>query len=111
MQKHFDLVWCCGTVRDKIFLPWIESLKDQGCRVLEGRKVTDFVVNEERGCISEVICEKESFKADALILAVGISTLQEIVQRRYRIETLVMYYYKKIKFRTRRFCFVFVDFL
>lgn len=81
VQKHFDLVWCCGTVRDKIFLPWIESLKDQGCRVLEGRKVTDFVVNEERGCISEVICEKESFKADALILAVGISTLQEIVQR------------------------------
>ncbi|KAH6777073.1 hypothetical protein C2S52_007495 [Perilla frutescens var. hirtella] len=80
-QKHFDLVWCRGTVRDKIFLPWIESLKAQGCRFLEGRKVTDVVLNEKSGCISEVVCEKESFKSDALILAVGISTLQEIVQR------------------------------
>ncbi|KAK6159603.1 hypothetical protein DH2020_006917 [Rehmannia glutinosa] len=80
-QKNFDMVWCRGTVRDKIFLPWIESLKSQGCRFLEGRKVTDVVLNEETGCISEVICEKESFKADALILAVGISTLQEIIQR------------------------------
>ncbi|KAI3446283.1 hypothetical protein Pfo_002948 [Paulownia fortunei] len=77
-QKHFDLVWCRGTVREKFFLPWIESLKAQGCRFLEGRKVTDIVLNEES--ISEVICEKESFKADALILAVGISTLQEIIQ-------------------------------
>lgn len=55
-------------------------MKIQGCRFLEGRKVTDVVVNEETGCISEVICEKESFKADAFILAVGVSTLQEIVQ-------------------------------
>ncbi|KAK4401372.1 hypothetical protein Sango_0877900 [Sesamum angolense] len=79
-QKNFDLVSCRGTIRDKIFQPWTESMKIQGCRFLEGRKVTDLVVNEETGCISEVICEKESFKADAFILAVGISTLQEIVQ-------------------------------
>ncbi|KAL0422929.1 UNVERIFIED_CONTAM: hypothetical protein Slati_3315800 [Sesamum latifolium] len=79
-QKNFDLVWCRGTIREKIFQPWTESMKNQGCRFLEGRKVTDVVVNEETGCISEVICEKESFKADAFILAVGISTLQEIVQ-------------------------------
>ncbi|KAL2476944.1 15-cis-phytoene desaturase [Forsythia ovata] len=79
-QKHFDLVWCRGTVREQIFQPWIESLKTQGCRFLEGRKVTDVALNEETGCITEVVCGKESFKADALILAVGISTLQEIIQ-------------------------------
>lgn len=83
VQKHFDLVWCRGTVRDKIFMPWMESLKNQGCRFLEGRKVTDLVLNEETGCIDGVVCGKESFKADALIFGVGISTLQEIVQRRY----------------------------
>ncbi|PIN19185.1 Amine oxidase [Handroanthus impetiginosus] len=79
-QKHFDLVLCRGTLREKIFQPWIESLKSQGCRFLDGREVTDVVLNEETGCISEVICEKESFKTDALILAIGISTLQEIIQ-------------------------------
>lgn len=79
-QKHFDLALCCGTIREQIFQPWIESLKTQGCRFLEGRKVTDVSLNEETGCITEVDCGKESFKADAIIFAVGISTLQEIVQ-------------------------------
>ncbi|XP_022897712.1 uncharacterized protein LOC111411409 [Olea europaea var. sylvestris] len=79
-QKHFDLVLCRGTIREQIFQPWIESLKTQGCRFLEGRKVTDVTLDEETGCITEVVCGKESFKVDAVILAVGISTLQEIVQ-------------------------------
>ncbi|KAG8368061.1 hypothetical protein BUALT_Bualt15G0006200 [Buddleja alternifolia] len=79
-QKNFDLAWCRGTVRETIFRPWMELLKTEGCRFLEGRKVTDVMVNEETGSISEVICEKESFKGDALIFAVGISTLQEIIQ-------------------------------
>ncbi|KAH7834243.1 hypothetical protein Vadar_014095 [Vaccinium darrowii] len=79
-QKDFDLVWCRGTVREKIFEPWMDSMRNQGCKFLEGRKVTDFYFNEETGCISEVICGKESLKADAVILAVGISTLQEIIQ-------------------------------
>ncbi|GFS34665.1 hypothetical protein Acr_00g0035250 [Actinidia rufa] len=79
-QKDFDLVWCRGTVKEKIFEPWMESMKNQGCKFLEGRRVTDVFVNRENGCISEVICGKESLKADAVILAVGISTLQEIIQ-------------------------------
>lgn len=83
IQKHFDLVLCRGTIREQIFQPWIESLKTQGCRFLEGRKVTDVTLDEETGCITEVVCGKESFKVDAVILAVGISTLQEIVQNRY----------------------------
>ncbi|KAI8533198.1 hypothetical protein RHMOL_Rhmol11G0278500 [Rhododendron molle] len=79
-QKDFDLVWCRGTVREKIFEPWMDSMRNQGCKFLEGRRVTDFYFDEETGRISEVICGKESLKADAVILAVGISTLQEIIQ-------------------------------
>lgn len=79
-QKNFNFVLCRGTVRERVFQPWMELMKSRGCRFLEGRKVTDLVLNNETGCVSEVICGKESFKADALIFAIGISTLQEIVQ-------------------------------
>ncbi|XP_059647437.1 uncharacterized protein LOC132293823 isoform X2 [Cornus florida] len=79
-QKDFDFVWCCGTVEEKIFEPWKDSMRNQGCKFLEGRRVTDFLFNGETRCISEVVCGKETLKADAVILAVGISTLQEIIQ-------------------------------
>lgn len=61
----------------------MDSLKTQGCKFLKGRKVTDMLVTGETNCISEVVCEKESFVADAVIFAVGVSTLQEIIQNRY----------------------------
>lgn len=83
LQKNFDMAWCQGTVRDKIFEPWKDYLKLNGCKFLEGRKVTDLFINEETGIISEVICGKESLKADAVILAVGISTLQELIENRH----------------------------
>lgn len=83
LQKHFDFVCCRGGVREKIFEPWMESLKSQGCKFLKGKKVTDVLLDEKSGRVSEVVCEKESFKADAIILAVGVSTLQEIIQNRY----------------------------
>ncbi|KAK9287102.1 hypothetical protein L1049_015513 [Liquidambar formosana] len=79
-QKDFDLVLCRGTVREKIFEPWMDSMRAKGCEFLEGRRVTNFLLNEETGCISEVVCGKKSYKADAVILAVGISTLQEIIK-------------------------------
>lgn len=79
-QNNVDKVWCRGTVKEKIFDPWVTSMKSRGCKFLEGRKVTDFFINEETGSVSEVVCGKESFKADAVILAVGISTLQEIIE-------------------------------
>lgn len=60
----------------------MDSMRNQGCKFLESRRVTDFYFDEETGRISEVICGKESLKADAVILAVGISTLQEIIQNR-----------------------------
>ncbi|KAK1561142.1 hypothetical protein Q3G72_034911 [Acer saccharum] len=79
-QKNFDLVWCWGTLKEKIFDPWMDSMRTRGCEFLDSRKVTDFVLNEETGCISEVVCGKEKYNADAVILAVGISTLQELVK-------------------------------
>ncbi|CAK9134563.1 unnamed protein product [Ilex paraguariensis] len=67
-------------IKEKIFEPWMDSMRNQGCKFLEGRKVTEFLLNEETGCISELACDKESLKADAVILAVGISSLQEIIE-------------------------------
>ncbi|KAK6282890.1 hypothetical protein POUND7_016715 [Theobroma cacao] len=80
-QKHFDVVFCRGTAREKIFEPWVESLKAKGCEMLEDKKVTDIIFNEETGCITEVVCGKETDSADTVILAVGIATLQEIIKK------------------------------
>lgn len=79
-QKDFDSVWCRGTVKEMIFEPWMNSMKELGCKFLEGRRVTEFTLDEETGCISGVACGKESLEADAVILAVGISTMQDIIQ-------------------------------
>ncbi|WCJ39919.1 hypothetical protein M5689_020867 [Euphorbia peplus] len=79
-QKDFNMVWCRGTVREKIFNPWIDSLKSKGCRFLDAVKVTDFITDEETSCISKVVCGDEIYDADVVILAVGISKLQELVK-------------------------------
>ncbi|RVW38507.1 Zeta-carotene desaturase [Vitis vinifera] len=86
-QKDFDFVWCRGTVRDKIFKPWMDYMRANGCEFLESRRVTDFLFNEETGCISEVVCGREKYTADAVVLAVGISTLQDIIKNRHALST------------------------
>lgn len=63
-------------------------MRSQGCKFLDGRNVTDLFFNEETGCISEVACGKESLEADAVIFAVGISTLQDMIQHRYLVPNL-----------------------
>lgn len=80
-QKNLDFVLCRGSVKEKIFEPWIDSLKSKGCEFRKGRGVTDFFFNEETGCISEVLCGNDRIKADAVILALGITSLQEIIKR------------------------------
>ncbi|KAF5449016.1 hypothetical protein F2P56_029505 [Juglans regia] len=79
-QKDFDLVWCRGTVKEKIFEPWIDFIRTKGFDILEDRKVTDLIFNEETGCITEIVCGMESYNADAVIFAVGISRLQELIK-------------------------------
>ncbi|KAK6916752.1 Amine oxidase [Dillenia turbinata] len=81
-KKDFDMLLCRGTVREKIFNPWMGALREKGCQVMDGETVTDLIFDEETGQISEVACSKKLYKADAVILAVGISTLQEIIKSR-----------------------------
>ncbi|MBA0562230.1 hypothetical protein Golob_007292 [Gossypium lobatum] len=80
-QKHFDVAFCRGTTKQKIFEPWVESLKAKGCEMLEDKKVTDFNFDEETGCITEVVCGNETYSVDAVVVAVGITTLQETIKK------------------------------
>ena len=64
----------------------MESLKAKGCEMLEDKKVTDFIFNDETGCITEVVCGNETYSADAIILAVGIATLQETIKKRFAVQ-------------------------
>ncbi|KAI3441192.1 Amino_oxidase domain-containing protein [Psidium guajava] len=79
-QKDFDAVWCRGTVKEKIFNPWKDFMRTQGCVFLEGRSVTDIMFDEVTGCISGIACGGESLDADAFILAVRISKIQDIIK-------------------------------
>lgn len=60
-------------------------MRTRGCEFLDGRRVTDFIYDEERCCISDVVCGKETYSAGAVVLAVGISTLQELIKNRYAL--------------------------
>ena len=47
-QPDFDVVWCRGTVGEKIFKPWIAEIEQAGGKVLTNKRVTDIVI-EGRG--------------------------------------------------------------
>ncbi|XXG86297.1 hypothetical protein AAC387_Pa11g1219 [Persea americana] len=86
-QQDFDVVWCHGKVSEKIFMPWRETMQLKGCKFRENKKVIDFLLDEETGCISEVVCEGETYSADAVVLAIGISPLQSLVMRSSVLQT------------------------
>lgn len=44
--------------------------------------MTDIMFDEVTGCISGIACGGESLNADAFILAVRISTIQDIIKNR-----------------------------
>ena len=77
-QADFDVVWCRGTVGEKIFKPWCDRIKDLGGKILTDRRVSDVQVDDS-GKVTGVICGNESFEADAVIFSVGISGMQKIV--------------------------------
>lgn len=79
------MVWCRGTIKEKIFNPWLDLLKSNGCKFVDTEKVTDFVADEETECVSKVAFEDEVYDADAIILAVGISKLQQLVKNRFAV--------------------------
>lgn len=93
-QPNFDVVWCRGTVGEMIFRPWIDRIEQAGGRILTNRRVTDVVLEKrfegELGRSEEaaghsnqrvtgVVCGDETFTADAVIFAVGITGMQKIV--------------------------------
>ncbi|MEA5487396.1 MULTISPECIES: hydroxysqualene dehydroxylase [Pseudanabaena] len=77
-QADFDVVWCRGTVGEKIFKPWCDRIKDLGGKILTERRVSDVQIDNS-GKVTGVICGDESFEADAVIFSVGISGMQKIV--------------------------------
>ncbi|MEB3293414.1 MAG: FAD-dependent oxidoreductase [Synechococcales bacterium] len=83
-QSDFDVVWCRGTVGDRIFRPWVAKIEQLGGRVLTGKRVTDVVLqangeNSPQPRVQRVVCDRESFEADAVIFAVGVTGMQKIV--------------------------------
>lgn len=76
-QPDFDVVWCRGTVGEKIFRPWVEKIQQLGGKVLTQKRVTDVIVEGNKA--TGVVCGEEVFDADAVIFAVGISAMQKIV--------------------------------
>lgn len=77
-QNDFDVVWCRGTVGEKIFKPLCDRIETLGGKILTQRRVTD-VRLAAAGRADAVICGDEVFEADAVIFAVGITGLQNIV--------------------------------
>ncbi len=78
-QNDFDVVWCRGTVGEKIFRPWCDRIQASGGKLLTQRRVTD-VLLDGTGRANAVVCGDEVFEADAVIFAVGITGLQNIVR-------------------------------
>ena len=78
-QPNFDMVWCRGTVGEKIFQPWTEAIARSGGKILTQKRVADLTL-AENGNVTGVVCEGgETFAADAVIFAVGVSGMQKIL--------------------------------
>ncbi|MDB9376152.1 hydroxysqualene dehydroxylase [Nodularia sphaerocarpa] len=77
-QADFDVVWCRGTVGEKIFRPWVERIEKAGAKVLPQKPVTDLIVDSQNRA-KGVVCGNEVFDADAVIFAVGVTGMKKIV--------------------------------
>ncbi|HIK32715.1 MAG TPA: FAD-dependent oxidoreductase [Oscillatoriales cyanobacterium M59_W2019_021] len=78
-QPDFDVVWCRGTVGEKIFRPWCDRIEELGGKVLTNRRVSDVRTDESGRQITGVVCGDEVFDADAVIFSVGITGMKKIV--------------------------------
>ena len=77
-QPDFDVVWCRGTVGEKIFKPWIEKIEQSGGKVLTNKRVSDIVL-DDAGNATGVKCGEEFFAADGVISAVSVNGIKKIV--------------------------------
>ncbi len=76
-QPDFDVVWCRGTVGEKIFHPWVEKIEKSGGKILANKGVTDLITDGNQ--VKGVVCGDEVFDADAVVFSVGISGMKKIV--------------------------------
>ncbi|MEA5465865.1 FAD-dependent oxidoreductase [Leptothoe sp. PORK10 BA2] len=80
-QPDFDVRWCRGTVGEMIFRPWVEKIEALGGQVLANQRVSDVQVEHNR--VTGVVCSglgnDQTFEADAVIFAVGITGMKKIV--------------------------------
>jgi uncharacterized protein with NAD-binding domain and iron-sulfur cluster len=77
-QPDFDVVWCRGTVGEKIFQPWVRQIEKAGGRLLTNKRVTDILLNPD-GTAKAVVCNDEVFEADAVIFATSVKGIKKIV--------------------------------
>lgn len=77
-QPNFDVVWCRGTVGEKIFQPWVKQIEKLGGKVLTNKRVDDICLDDV-GNATGVVCGGENFDADAVILGVSVSGIKNIV--------------------------------
>jgi uncharacterized protein with NAD-binding domain and iron-sulfur cluster len=77
-QPNFDVVWCRGTVGEKIFQPWIDKITELGGKVLTNKRVTDILINQE-GKATGVVCGEETFETEAVISGVSVTGIKKII--------------------------------
>jgi len=77
-QPDFDVVWCRGTVGERIFKPWVERIQQVGGKVLTNKRVSDLILDSS-GKAKGVVCGDEVFDTDAVIFAVSVSGIKKIV--------------------------------
>jgi uncharacterized protein with NAD-binding domain and iron-sulfur cluster len=85
-QPDFDVVWCRGTVGEKIFRPWIQHIEKLGGRFLTSKRVTDLIIDSNNRATG-VVCGEEVFDADAVIFAVGVTGMKKIVSSSRSLQT------------------------
>jgi len=78
-QPDFDVVWCRGTIGEKIFKPWIEQIEQAGGKVLTNKRVSDITIDES-GIATGVQCGTEFYAGDAIISGVNITGMKKIVE-------------------------------
>eukprot|EP00899_Mesostigma_viride_P028712 jgi/Mesvir1/9025/Mv21309-RA.2 len=79
-QADFDVKWCRGTVGAQIFAPWVRRITQMGGNFRTERRVTGVQVDPDTGAATGVLCGDEVFPADAVVFAVGIRGMQNIVR-------------------------------
>ncbi|MDM9380149.1 FAD-dependent oxidoreductase [Chlorogloeopsis sp. ULAP01] len=85
-QPDFDVVWCRGTIGERIFRPWVERIEKAGGKLLANKRVTDVIVDSNNQATG-VVCGDEVFEADAVIFAVGITGMKKIISSSVNLQS------------------------